>query len=39
MIVLKSFVIKQIYMAKKISNDKDEERLIKNLLDQIELLK
>ena len=28
-----------IYMVKKRSNDKDEELLIKNLLDQIELLK
>ena len=29
----------QIYMVKKRSNDKDDELLIKNLLDQIEFLK
>ena len=36
---LKSFVVDQIYMAKKIPKDKDDELLIKNLLDQIEFLK
>ena len=36
---LKSFVVDQIYMVKKRSNDKDEELLIKILLDQIELNK
>ena len=39
MIALKSFVVDQIYMMKKRSNDKDDEVLIKNLLDQIEFLK
>ena len=39
MITLKSFVVDQIYMVKKRSNDKDGELLIKNLLDQIEFLK
>ena len=39
MITLKSFVVDQIYMVKKRSNDKDDELLIKNLLDQIEFLK
>ena len=39
MIALKSFVVDQIYMVKKRSNDKDDEVLIKNLLDQIEFLK
>ena len=38
MIALKSFVVDQIYMVKKRSNDKDDELLIKNLLDQIEIL-
>ena len=36
---LKSFVVDQIYMVKKRPNDKDEELLIKILLDQIELNK
>ena len=39
MIALKSFVVDQIYMVKKRSNDKGDELLIKNLLDQIEFLK
>ena len=39
LITLKSFVVDQIYMVKKRSNDKDDELLIKNLLDQIEFLK
>ena len=39
MIALKSFVVDQIYMVKKRSNDKDDELLIKNLLDQIEFFK
>ena len=39
MIALKSFVLDQIYMVKKRSNDKDDELLIKNLLDQMEFLK
>ena len=39
MTALKSFVVDQIYMVKKRSNDKDDELLIKNLLDQIEFLK
>ena len=39
MTALKSFVVDQIYMVKKRSNDKDEELLIKILLDQIELNK
>ena len=39
MIALKSFVVDKIYIVKKISNDKDDEILIKNLLDQIEFLK
>ena len=39
MIALKSFVVDQIYMVKKRSNDKDGELLIKNLLDLIEFLK
>ena len=38
-IALKSFVVDQSYMAKKRSTDKDDEFLIKNLLDQIEFLK
>ena len=36
LIALKSFVVDQIYMVKKRTNDKDDELLIKNLLDQIE---
>ena len=39
MIALKSFVGDKIYIVKKISNDEDDEILIKNLLDQIEFLK
>ena len=39
MITLKSFVVDKIYIVKKISNDEDDEILIKNLLDQIEFLK
>ena len=39
MIALKSFVVDQIYVVKKRSNDKDDELLIKNLLNQIEFLK
>ena len=39
LIALKSFVVDQIYMLKKRSNDKDDKLLIKNLLDQIEFLK
>ena len=39
MIALKSFIVDKIYIVKKISNDKDDEILIKNLLDQIEFLK
>ena len=39
MIALRSFVVDQIYMVKKRSNNKDDELLIKNLLDQIEFLK
>ena len=39
MIALKSFVVDQIYMVKKRSNEKDDELLIKNLLDQIEFFK
>ena len=39
MIALKSFVVDQIYMMKKRSNEKDDENLIKNLLNQIEFLK
>ena len=39
LIALKSFVVDHIYMVKKRSNDKDDELLIKNLLDQIEFLK
>ena len=39
MIALKSFVVDKIYIVKKISNDEDDEVLIKNLLDQIEFLK
>ena len=39
MTALKSFVVDQIYMVKKRSNNKDDELLIKNLLDQIEFLK
>ena len=39
MIALKSFVVDKIYIVKKISNDEDDEILIKNLLDQIEFLK
>ena len=38
MIALKSFVVDQTYMVRKISNDKDDELLIKNLLDQIKIL-
>ena len=39
MITLKLFAVDQIYMVKKRSNNKDDELLIKNLLDQIEILK
>ena len=39
MIALKSFVVDKIYIVKKISNDEDDEILIKNLLDQIQFLK
>ena len=39
MIVLKSFVVDQVYKMKKRSNGKDGELLIKNVLDQIEFLK
>ena len=39
LIALKSFVVDQIYMVKKRSKDKDDELLIKNLLDQIGFLK
>ena len=39
LIALKSFVVDQIYMLKKRSNDKDDKLLVKNLLDQIEFLK
>ena len=39
MIALKSFVVDQIYVVKKRSNDKDDDLLIKNLLNQIEFLK
>ena len=39
MIALKPFVVDQIYMVKKRLNDKDDELLIKNLLEQIEFLK
>ena len=39
MIALKSFVVDQIYMVKKRSNDKDDELLMKNLLDQTEFLR
>ena len=39
LIALKSFVVDQIYMVKKRTNDKDDELLIKNLLDQIDFLK
>ena len=39
MITLRSFVVDQIYMVKKRSNNKDVELLIKNLPDQIEFLK
>ena len=39
MIALKSFLVDKIYIVKKISNDEDDEILIKNLLDQIEFLK
>ena len=38
-IALKSFVIDQIYMFKKRSNEKDNRDLIKSLFDQIEFLK
>ena len=38
-IALKSFVVDQIYMVKKRSNDKDDKLLIKKLLDQMEFLK
>ena len=38
-IALKSFVIDQIYMFKKRSNEKDNGDLIKSLFDQIEFLK
>ena len=34
-----SFVVEQIYMVKKRSNNKDDRLLIKNLLDQIKFLK
>ena len=37
MIALKTFAVDQIYLAKK-SNDKDDELLIKTVLDQIEFL-
>ena len=33
MIALKSFVVDKIYIVKKISNDEDDEILIKNLLE------
>ena len=39
MIALRSFVVDQIYMVKKRSNNKDDELLIKNLPDQTEFLK
>ena len=39
MIALKLFVVDQIYMVKKRPNDKGDEILIKNLLNQIEVLK
>ena len=39
MIALKSFVVDQIFMMKKRSNDKDDELLIKNYFDQIDILK
>ena len=39
MIALKLFVVDQIHMLKKRSNDKDDELFIKNLLDPIEFLK
>ena len=39
MIALKSFVVDQIYMVKRRSSDKDDQLLIKNLLDHIEFLK
>ena len=39
MIVLKSFAADQIYVVKKRSNDKDDDLLIKTLLDQKEFLK
>ena len=38
-IALKSFVVDQSYLVKKRSNDKDDEYLMKTLLDQIEFLK
>ena len=39
LIALKSFVVEQIYLVKKRSNDKDDELSIKISLDQIEFLK
>ena len=39
LIALKSFVVDQIYLVKKRSNDKDDELSIKISLDQIEFLK
>ena len=39
MIALKLLVVDQIHMLKKRSNDKDDELLMKNLLDAIDFLK
>ena len=39
MIALKSFIVDQIYRVKEISNDKDDEFLMKNLLDQNRIFK
>ena len=39
MIALKSFVVDQIFMMKKRSNDQDDELLIKNYFDQTDILK
>ena len=39
MIALKLLVVDQIHMLKKRSNDKDDELLMKNLLDPIDFLK
>ena len=39
MIAFKPSIVDQIYMVKKRSNDKDDNLLIKNLLDQIKFLK